>query len=62
MKPYDEGAKAFKRGNLVNPYNKDTARYKDWQFGFDQAYFKTLKQVKEAESARETRATQKSAS
>lgn len=57
MKPYDEGERAFKRGNLVNPYNVDTARHKDWQFGWDQAYFLNLKKVKEAEDGRKARAT-----
>jgi hypothetical protein len=62
MKPFDEGAKAFKRGNVVNPYNVDTARHKDWQFGWDRAYFDNLKKVKEAEDARKTRQTEKSSS
>jgi len=49
MKPFDEGRLAFKRGNLVNPYNADTSRHRDWQFGFDRAYFDHLKGVKEKE-------------
>lgn len=50
MKPFDEGQRAFKKGNLVNPYNPDTSRYRDWQFGFDRAYFDNLAQVKQREA------------
>jgi hypothetical protein len=50
MKPFDEGQRAFKRGNLVNPYNPETSRYRDWQFGFDRAYFDNLERVKEREA------------
>lgn len=50
MKPFDEGVRAFKKGNLVNPYNKDTSRYRDWEFGFNQAYFDNLKKVQEREA------------
>lgn len=50
MKPFDGGQRAFKRGNLVNPYNPDTSRYRDWQFGFDKAYFANLEQVKQREA------------
>ena len=49
MKPFDEGRLAFKRGQLTNPYNPDTSRHRDWQFGFDRAYFDHLKVVKEKE-------------
>jgi len=49
MKPFEEGLRAFKRGDLVNPYNQDTSRYRDWQFGFDRAYFENLERVKEKE-------------
>lgn len=53
MKPFDEGQLAFKKGRLTNPYNVGTSRYRDWQFGFDRAYFDHLKIVKERELARE---------
>lgn len=59
MKPFDEGALAFKRGRLTNPYNPDTSRYRDWQFGFDSAYYDNLERVKEREDGRKTGTTQK---
>lgn len=43
MKAFDEGALAFKRGkNLSNPYKADTSRYRDWEYGFNKAYFANL--------------------
>ena len=42
MKTFEEGMQAFKRGFLVNPYKKDTSRYRDWIFGFNKAYFANL--------------------
>jgi hypothetical protein len=50
MKPYDEGYRAFRKGQLSNPYNKDTSRYRDWEFGFNKAYFDNLERVKEREA------------
>lgn len=34
-----EGYKAFKTGNLGNPYNPDTKAHRDFEYGFNQAYF-----------------------
>ena len=34
-----EGYKAFKTGNLGNPYSPDTKAHRDFEFGFNQAYF-----------------------
>jgi len=45
MKPFDEGYRAFKRGNVVNPYHKNTVRNRDWEFGFNKAYFDNLKEL-----------------
>ncbi len=57
MKPFDEGRLSFKKGQLTNPYNADTSRYRDWQFGFDRAYFENLTKVKEREDGRKTGAS-----
>jgi len=40
-----EGRKAFEKGNLDNPYNTGTTNYRDWQFGFDRAYFENLERL-----------------
>lgn len=47
MKPTNEGRKAFRKGDLANPYPVNTDNHRDWQFGFDRAYFTNLeKRVK----------------
>lgn len=45
MKAYEQGYKDFKNGNLDNPYRETSKSYKDWQRGFDKAYFDNLQQV-----------------
>jgi hypothetical protein len=45
MKPFNEGIKAFKEGRLENPYKQDTKDYRDWEFGFNKAYFSNLERV-----------------
>jgi hypothetical protein len=45
MKPFNEGIKAFKEGRLGNPYRENTKDYRDWEFGFNKAYFSNLERV-----------------
>lgn len=46
MKAFDEGAYAFKRGkNLTNPYPQGTSRYRNWEYGFNKAYFANLEML-----------------
>lgn len=40
-----EGRKAFATGKIENPYNPGTTNYRDWQFGFDRAYFENLERI-----------------
>lgn len=42
----------FRKGNLENPFNEGTQRNKDWQFGFNKAYFANLEKVKSYEARR----------
>jgi hypothetical protein len=42
----DKGRYAFKKGWLGNPYDPDTAQGKEWQRGFDAAYFEHLDKIK----------------
>jgi len=66
MKAHDEGYKDFKQGQISNPYKAGSKRHRDWQIGFDKAYFNNLQRVKENEarrgsaavSSKETSATQ----
>jgi hypothetical protein len=49
MKPYARGIQDFKSGNISNPYNEGTYRSKDWELGFNRAYFENLEKVKRNE-------------
>ncbi len=52
MKPFHKGIEAFKRGKIGNPYNPNTTDHRDWEHGFNRAYFSNLKKVKEDEHKR----------
>lgn len=39
---FEKGQYAFKKGWLGNPYDSDTAQGKEWQRGFNAAYFENL--------------------
>lgn len=43
---YDKGRYAFTRGWIANPYDEDEAKGKEWQRGFNAAYFDNLDKVK----------------
>lgn len=40
---FKEGLHAFKKGWLTNRYDPDTMKGKEWQRGFDRAYFENQK-------------------
>lgn len=54
MTPQDQGRIAFSKGNLGNPYPVNTSRNRDWEYGFNNEYFKNLKRVKIIEQATNT--------
>lgn len=39
---YLKGLADFRKGNLTNPYRVNTYYWKEWQRGFDNAYFENL--------------------
>jgi hypothetical protein len=45
MKPFNEGKRDFKKGQISNPYNPDTQRNREWERGFNSEYFRNLDQV-----------------
>lgn len=45
MKPFEQGWQAFKKGNLGNPYEANTQQHRDWEFGFNKAYFSNLERL-----------------
>ena len=55
MKANDKGYKDFTSGRIINPYNLNTYRHKEWERGFNKAYFEQLKRVKKHESRKGSR-------
>lgn len=55
MKPFTQGIKDFKKGNLENPFNKDTVRHREWERGFNVGYFENLERVQRAERKTKTK-------
>jgi hypothetical protein len=51
-KPFNQGYRGFLVGNLTNPYPQNTKDHRDWEFGFNKAYFKNKEQVLDKESRR----------
>ena len=42
---HDKGYRAFKRGRIINPYKQGSSFYKEWERGFNKAYFDKLGQI-----------------
>ena len=40
---FEEGQRAFYNGKLKNPYNVNNIRHKEWERGFNSAYFNNKK-------------------
>tara|TARA_R100000231_G_scaffold66980_2_gene53704 strand:- start:8 stop:232 length:225 start_codon:yes stop_codon:yes gene_type:complete len=49
---FEKGYHAFKRGIVSSPFNPNTMQTREWQRGFNSAYFANLKKVKNYESRR----------
>lgn len=47
---YEKGYTDFWRGRVWNPFHKDTMQHREWNRGFNVAYFEQLKKVKEHEA------------
>jgi len=50
MNAFQKGMDAFKKGRLGNPYRPNTKDNRDWEFGFNRAYFANLEKVLENEN------------
>ena len=46
---YEKGYKDFRQGRVVNPFPDDTMQHREWERGFNKAYYEQLKRVKEYE-------------
>lgn len=51
-KVYREGRKAFYNTAKPNPYNANTYRHREFERGFNSAYFDNLNKVKQREKNR----------
>lgn len=47
---YRKGIDDFHKGRLSNPFHKNTMQYREWNRGFNKAYFDRLRKVKKYES------------
>lgn len=52
MTVFEQGYKDFAKGQITNPYNPGTPKYRDWEFGFNKSYFRNLEWVRENEARR----------
>jgi hypothetical protein len=46
---FQRGYDDFKRGRVTNPFHCDTMQYREWERGFNRAYFDRLEKVKQSE-------------
>lgn len=42
---YEKGYADFWKGRIGNPFHKDTMQHREWDRGFNTAYFEQLKKV-----------------
>ncbi len=52
MKPYDKGYAAFWKGDVGNPHPTNTNKNREWERGWNAAYFENLKAVEDEEQTR----------
>jgi len=44
---YDKGYTDFNKGRVGNPFAEDTMQYREWERGFNTAYYDQLKRVQQ---------------
>ena len=52
---HQRGFKDFYRARISNPFNSNTMQHREWQRGWNTAYFENLRKVKSREQARARR-------
>jgi hypothetical protein len=53
---FNTGYDGFKYNRPVNPFHKDTMQFREWNRGFNRAYFDNLKRIKDNEFKKRSRA------
>ena len=46
---YDKGYADFRNGRVGNPFHEDTMQYREWERGFNDAYYEQLKRIQQYE-------------
>jgi|TARA_R110000823_G_scaffold202372_1_gene333292 hypothetical protein len=54
---FKRGVDDFYRGRVSNPFHKDTMQYREWERGFNKAYFEKVRKVIRHEQNRTTDTT-----
>ena len=49
---YNKGYNSFKRGYLKSPFHPNTMQHREWQRGFNSAFFENIKRIKYYETRR----------
>ena len=44
---YEKGYADFRKGRVGNPFNDDTMQYREWERGFNTAYYEQLNRIKQ---------------
>ena len=57
MDAFKEGAKDFRSGQISNPYEVNTRKNKDWEMGFNKAYFSNKERQIKYEQERQKEAS-----
>ena len=52
---FEKGVQCFRQGRVRSPYPLNTMQYREWQRGWNTAYFENLRKVKSREQARARR-------
>jgi hypothetical protein len=52
---FNTGYDGFKYNRPVNPFHKDTMQFREWNRGFNRAYFDNLKRIKDNEFKKRSR-------
>jgi len=57
MNNFEFGKKSFYKGNVNSPFNSNTHKDREWNRGFNRAYFDNLEKVKTNEYRRRSKGT-----
>ena len=53
------GYSGFKRGRIANPFSEDTMQYREWNRGFNKAFYDNLSRITKDETTTRSRSVLK---